>query len=134
MGWIGKNNVLVGVDSAGTRDQLFCAVSKKYRLVLGIENDAAVSFIHDFKDLLNKHIVDGELSITGGDATNPSDISAIDKILSILASDLGHENTHINLEVTPVISISSSEGNEHPFARALTNSFLQQLGNNVQPA
>lgn len=126
MAWIGKDDALVGVDSAGTREQLFCAVSKKYRLVLGIENDAAVSFIHDFKDLLNKHIVDGKLSITSGDATNPSDISVIDKILSFVASDLGHENTHINLEITPVISINSSEGDKHPFARAFANGLLQR--------
>lgn len=127
MGWFRENNPFVGVDTPRAGDQVFCAASKKYRLVLGVENDAAVSFMHDFKELFNKHVVDGELNITSGDAANPSEVVVIDEILAFITSDLGHENTHINLEITPVISVKSSEGNEHPFIRALTDGLLNRV-------
>lgn len=127
MGWIRKNDPFVGVETPRAGDQVFCAASKKYRLVLGVENDAAVSFMHDFKELLNKHVVDGELNITCGDAANPGEVVVIDEILAFITSDLGHENTHINLEITPVISVESREGTEHPFIRALTDDLLNRV-------
>lgn len=127
MGWIRKNDLFIGVDTPRAGDQVFCAASKKYRLVLGVENDAAISFMHDLKELLNKHVVDGELNITSGDAANPGEVVVIDEILAFISSNLGHENTHINLEITPVISVNSSEGNEHPFIRALTDSLRDRV-------
>lgn len=127
VGWARENNAVVGVDASCAGDQVFCAASKKYRLVLGVENDAAVSFMHDLKELLNKHVVDGELDIIGGDAANQGEIVVIDEILAFISSNLGHENTHINLEITPVISVNSSEGNEHPFIRALTDSLRDRV-------
>ena len=127
MGWIRKNDLFIGVDTPRAGDQAFCAASKKYRLVLGVENDAAISFMHDLKELLNKHVVDGELNITSGDAANPGEVVVIDEILAFISSNLGHENTHINLEITPVISVNSSEGNEHPFIRALTDSLRDRV-------
>ena len=127
MGWIRKNDLFIGVDTPRAGDQVFCAASKKYRLVLGVENDAAISFMHDLKELLNKHVVDGELNITSGDAANPGEVVVIDEILAFISSNLVHENTHINLEITPVISVNSSEGNEHPFIRALTDSLRDRV-------
>ena|GEM_PF-4532547 len=127
MEWIRKNDLFIGVDTPRAGDQVFCAASKKYRLVLGVENDAAISFMHDLKELLNKHVVDGELNITSGDAANPGEVVVIDEILAFISSNLGHENTHINLEITPVISVNSSEGNEHPFIRALTDSLRDRV-------
>ena len=127
MGWIRKNDLFIGVDTPRAGDQVFCAASKKYRLVLGVENDAAISFMHDLKELLNKHVVDGELNITSGDAANPGEVVVIDEILAFISSNLGHENTHINLEITPVISVNSSEENEHPFIRALTDSLRDRV-------
>lgn len=127
MGWFRENNALVGVDATRASDQVFCAASKKYRLVLGVENNAAVSFMHDLKELFNKHIIDGELNIIGSDAANPSESVVIDEILAFITSNLGHENTHINLEITPVISVNSREGNKHPFIRALTDGLLNRV-------
>ena len=102
MPWHRKDDVFVEVDAPSASKQSFCALRKKYGFVLGVENDAAIGFFHDFKQLLDKHVINGKLNVTSGDRRNPHCMCVIDEILAFLASDLGHEQTHINLEITPV--------------------------------
>lgn len=130
MGWVRPDDVLKRVEPLGTQSEFTCAFRPKNRLVVRAENDAAVKFMHDLKDLLNKHLV-SQVITAGEDGFEVERMGVIDEILSIFALDLGDEDCRINFQITPNFVIKGTEGNEPDFIKALYGGLVDGFHNGV---
>lgn len=108
MGWIRPDDVLEGVDAAGAETELACQVRRKHGFVVRADHDAAVQLAHDLKNLINKHVVRGNLAaVENGSKKHP--VAVLQDLLAFLASDSGDEECRIYFEVSPTLTVRRTE-------------------------
>lgn len=130
MGWIRKNDVLKRIDPASLNSKLLCALQTQHKLVISTDNDTAVSFLHDFQKLVDEYFISGN-GLIDEKRFKPELETAINDLCAVVGGDLGNEECSINFEVTPTLSVCTTEGDKHPFAQTLLRGFKNTGYRNV---
>lgn len=118
MTWIRPDDVTVGVEPDSIDEASLSRIGISDGVILTIQHDAAVGFLHDFQELVNKQGVDVRFTTTGM-GTHPHNRTVLGKLLGLCTSDAWDENCHINLKILPSVTVGGAEGNVHPIIKRL---------------
>lgn len=108
MGWIRPDDALEGVVPAGAETDATGLVRRKHRFVVRADHDASIELAHDLKDLIDKHLVSGNL-IADENRDKKHPMVVLSDLLAFLALGTGDEERGIYFEVAPTLTVRGAE-------------------------
>lgn len=112
MTWTRKPDVLERIDPSRTANDAYCSLRVENKLIFTGKNDAAIRFLHDLENLIDQHIVEGDLTVTGVDGRKKHQVILFDDRFTVGANDLGDEDANIHLDVTPLLRVVGAQADE----------------------
>lgn len=130
MAWKREDDALKGIDPTSIETDVFCHIRLKHKFVIDIEHDAAVSFIHDMKKLLDKDFISRDLGPTEM-RLREHYVRILGDVLTALSDDSGHEVSHIDFEITPVINVRCAYRDQHSLVKPIVQRLEDAAKNRV---